>query len=320
MEAIMNRTETLDSILLGKKALLVASTGGHLAQLVRLADGSPVRDDSLWISFDTPQSRSLLAGRRTLFIDYIPPRGWREVVSGSRHIRGAMRSERFEVIVSTGAGIALASHLRAAIAGLKPVYIESVSRVQGPSLTGRVLERVPGINRFSQHQWGEVRRGWRHEFSVLDTFAPRPASTEGSEGRPQRIFVTLGTIHPYEFPSLVRETEMALGDSVEVVWQLGCTQYRPGHGEVHSQMSAREFDDAVQWADTVVTHAGVGTLISLVEAGADVIAVPRRAARGEHVDDHQLQIAHEFAERSLVRTVEVDDLGRLLNAEVVKSS
>lgn len=310
----------LDDILLKRKALLVASTGGHLAQLVRLAGGSPVAEDSLWITFDTPQSRSLLEGRRTLFIDYIPPRGWREVMRGSRAIRSAMRAEHFDVVVSTGAGIALASHLTAALEKRKTVYIESVSRVQGPSLTGRMLERVPGIDRYAQHAWGATRPRWTNEFSVLDTFAPRPATESIDATRAQRIFVTLGTIHPYQFSELVRQTEAALNPSVEVIWQLGCTEYTPAFGETHSQMSAIEFAQAVDWADTVVTHAGVGTLISLIESGADVVAVPRRSSRGEHVDDHQLQIAHEFASRSLLRTVEVEDLARLLNQEVVRSA
>jgi hypothetical protein len=46
-----------------RKLLLVASTGGHLAQLVRLAPGLGASPSSLWVTFDSVQSRSLLAAR-----------------------------------------------------------------------------------------------------------------------------------------------------------------------------------------------------------------------------------------------------------------
>ena len=51
-------------------ALLVATNGGHLAQLVELAprlDG--IEADRLWITFDSPQSRSLLADPPVLVLD-----------------------------------------------------------------------------------------------------------------------------------------------------------------------------------------------------------------------------------------------------------
>lgn len=301
----------IDDIFGGRKALLLASTGGHLAQLHRLTQMSPVSEDSLWVTFDSAQSRSLLKGARTQFIDYIPPRGWREILSATGVVRRTMKSEQFETIVSTGAGIALATHVTSALQGRAPVYIESVSRVAGPSTTGLILERVPGVRRFAQHQWGHERRGWTKEFSVLDTFSPSAMSRVDA---PRSYFVTLGTIKPFEFPELVKAVEAGLPDDAEIVWQLGATTYQPARGTVFTQMSAPEFDAAVRHADVVITHAGVGTLIALVEAGADVIAVPRRKSRNEHVDDHQLQIAEEFASRGLIRVREADELPALLRS------
>ncbi|MDQ1123234.1 glycosyltransferase [Microbacterium trichothecenolyticum] len=301
----------IDDIFGGRKALLLASTGGHLAQLHRLTQMSPVSEDSVWVTFDSPQSRSLLEGARTLFIDYIPPRGWRQILSATGAIRHTLKSEPFETIVSTGAGIALATHVTSALRGRAPVYIESVSRVTGPSTTGLILERVPGVRRFSQHRWGHQRRGWTTAFSVLDTFTPSATSRVDA---PRSFFVTLGTIKPYEFAELVKVVEKSLPDDAEIVWQLGATTYQPTRGTVFTQMSGSEFDAAVRKADVVITHAGVGTLIALVESGADVIAVPRRKFRHEHVDDHQLQIAEEFASRGLIRVREADELSTLLRS------
>lgn len=44
----------------------------------------------------------------------------------------------------------------------------------------------------------------------------------------------------------------------------------------------------------VITHGGTGAIITAVKAGKKVIAVPRLAQYGEHVDDHQLQLLNQF--------------------------
>lgn len=298
--------EALRNILYGKKALLVASTGGHLAQLHRLSGYAEPSPESKWVTFASPQSISLLEGERVEYVEYIPPRGWKQILRASRTISRILRQENFDVVVSTGAGIALASHLRLALTGGRPVYIESVSRVAGPSMSGRILERVPGVTRFAQHSWGKTRSGWQQEFSVLDTFEPR--TSKHAHLDPSRFFVTLGTIKPYEFGALIEVLDKSLPTNAKIVWQLGATTTRPSRGVVHRQMDSASFQREVDAADIVISHAGVGTLISLLESGAEVIAVPRRAARGEHVDDHQLQIAHEFSRRRLLTLLEVPEI------------
>lgn len=298
--------EALHSLLSGKKALLVASTGGHLAQLHRMTESVPPSLDSKWVTFESPQSQSLLLGKRVEYVDYIPPRGWKQIWKASRVIRRVLQEEGFDVVVSTGAGIALASHPLLAVAGKSPVYIESVSRIAGPSMSGRILERLPGVTRFSQHRWGADRKGWSHEFSVLDTFTP--ANSHPRAMGVKRFFVTLGTIKPYEFGALVEALDKNLPSKAEIVWQLGATTTRPSRGVVHEQLEGHAFQREVETADVVISHSGVGTLMSLIESGAEVIAVPRRAARDEHVDDHQLQIAREFSRRGLLMCLEVSEI------------
>src|SRR5690606_1903962 len=48
-----------------------------------------------------------------------------------------------------------------------------------------------------------------------------------------------------------------------------------------------DFDRYVQWADVIVTHAGAGSVYSMLEAGKDIIVVPNI----QRVDKHQLEIA-----------------------------
>ncbi|WP_243075657.1 glycosyltransferase [Microbacterium sp. SS28] len=289
-----------------RKLLLAASTGGHIAQLVRLAPGLGATDDSLWISFDSPQTRSLLAGRRTLMVPYIRPRDWKSTAEAYRLIRKAVAQESFEAAVSTGAALALAALPAARLAGTPTLYIESVSRVQGPSLSGRILYGVRGAEMRSQHRsWATGR--WGVHPSVLETFTT--TQREVDSDRPLKIFVTLGTIEGYRFDSLV-DAVLATGlAGPETTWQLGYTDRADDlPGRAVSQMDAEDFNRTAREADVVITHSGVGTILGMLEMGIYPVAVVRRSARKEHVDDHQEQIAALINESGIGSAVEADGL------------
>jgi UDP-N-acetylglucosamine transferase subunit ALG13 len=69
-----------------------------------------------------------------------------------------------------------------------------------------------------------------------------------------------------------------------------------------------EFDALLRDVDAVIAHAGTGSSIAALTAGRAPVLVPRRKARGEHVDDHQVEIAQELDRRGLARHREVDEL------------
>lgn len=68
-------------------------------------------------------------------------------------------------------------------------------------------------------------------------------------------------------------------------------------------MPFQDVVDTMARAKSIVCHAGVGTIITALRAGHTPVVVPRQARHGEHVDDHQLDIATRFAERGLIRCV-----------------
>jgi UDP-N-acetylglucosamine transferase subunit ALG13 len=288
-----------------RKMLLAASTGGHIAQLVRLAPGLGATDDSLWVSFDSPQTRSLLRDKRTLLVPYIKPRDWRGTLKAVGQIDKALALEDFDAAVSTGAALATAALPAARRRGIPALYIESVSRVLGPSLTGRMLYHSRLAEMRTQHRsWAGGR--WGLHPSVLETFSieDRPAPA----GRPLKIFVTLGTIQGYRFDSLV-DALLATGLMGEdTTWQLGYTTRDDLPGRVVQDMDAASFDRSIHEADVVVTHAGVGTILGLLEAGVYPVAVVRRASRNEHVDDHQAQIAGLMNGTRIGTAVEIEDM------------
>ena len=60
----------------------------------------------------------------------------------------------------------------------------------------------------------------------------------------------------------------------------------------------------------MITHGGTGVIIGAVKKGKKVIAVPRLAKYGEHVDDHQLQLLHQFDDLQLIcACYDVEQLG-----------
>ncbi|MCP3913094.1 MAG: glycosyl transferase family 28 [Actinomycetia bacterium] len=241
------------------------------------------------------------------FVEYVP-------VVEPRDLAGAVRLFPFarrlihglqpSMVISTGAAPAVPLLMAAAAADIPAHYIESLTRIDRPSLTGRILQFVPRIHCYSQYNRFSTRR-WHQIGSLFDNYLALPAE----EQRPvQRVVVTVGTMRKYEFRSLIERVLSILPDEVEVVWQTGETDVSdlPINGQ--RIIPAAELAQAMADADVVIGHAGCGTAIDALEAGRLPILVPRRANRGEHVDDHQAQVAAMLASLGLAFSREVDQL------------
>lgn len=287
--------------------LLVASTGGHLKQLHRLhrrLDG--ISGPFHWATFDTPQARSLLAGES---VDYVPFVGGRDPVNVARNVPRAkriLREREVGALVSTGSAVALPFFAVARARRIECHYIESAARIEGPSLTGRLMARIPGVNRYAQYRsWAGGR--WGYGGSVFDAFeagagtAPEPAEV-------RRVVVTLGSYKGFGFRRLVERLIQILPAEADVLWQTGETDVGDLPIEGRVAVPERELSEAMGEADAVVAHAGVGAALAACEVGRLPVLVPRRKARGEHIDDHQTQIAAELSRRGIAISVDADEL------------
>jgi UDP-N-acetylglucosamine--N-acetylmuramyl-(pentapeptide) pyrophosphoryl-undecaprenol N-acetylglucosamine transferase len=286
-------------------ALFVANGGGHLKELLHLSERLPFDvGDSLWVTFDSPQSRSLLAGKDVAYVHYSSPRDGRATALNLLAAARILSKRRFDVAISTGATVAVSFLPLARLHGATCYYIESATRTDGPSLTGRILERVPGIRLFTQDpRWAGGR--WAYAGSVFDQFESRseePASFD-------KAVVTVGASETYGFNRLFETLVGQFPSHTEVLWQTGCSDVGHLGIDAHRQIPARELDAAMKSADVVVAHAGVGSALSALESGRMPILVPREQAHGEHVDDHQFAIAEELAARHLAVYRRVEDLG-----------
>lgn len=283
----------------GKRVLIVASTGGHLAQAVKWSKRLGFAEGSLFVTFDAPQSRSLLTSANHHFVPYVAPRDYVSLSKAAYQMLRLPGLNDFDAIVSTGAGLALACLPISWTRRIPFYYIESVSRFSGPSLTGRLIQAVPAVNRYAQHE-GYATSKWQLVESLLNSYRLDQGSESAEGDRPLKVLVSLGTIKPYRFDRMIDALKPALGSLDSVVWQLGVTHRQDLRGEVFDQLDADSFAFHSENADVVVTHAGVGTLMSLLDSGKKPLVMARRSAYGEHVDDHQLQVTEKLDSLGLI--------------------
>jgi UDP-N-acetylglucosamine--N-acetylmuramyl-(pentapeptide) pyrophosphoryl-undecaprenol N-acetylglucosamine transferase len=286
--------------------LLVASTGGHLKQLHQLHPRlTGVTEPFSWATFDTPQSRSLLEGEEVDFVPFVGGRDPRNVARNLGHARRILRRREVDTVVSTGSAVALPFFLAARAKRLRCHYIESAARSEGPSLTGKLISRIPGVHLYTQYPAWEGGR-WQFRGSVFDAFGG--ADRAGGEGPISKVVVTLGTYRDFGFPLLIERLLKLLPAEAEVLWQTGDTDVTGFGIEGHQAIPEKELTAAMAAADLVVAHAGVGAALAAFEVGKCPVLVPRRVARNEHIDDHQTQIAAELGDRGVAVSAEADEL------------
>ncbi len=140
-----------------REVLLVASNGGHLLQLLQLADLWP-RERRRWVSFKKSDATSLLADEKITWAYHPTNRNIPNLLRNLWLSLHLIRRHRPQAIVTTGAGIAVPFAIMGRLFGAKVIYIESMARVTGPSLTGRLV--YPIADTFIV-QWPEMQRHFK---------------------------------------------------------------------------------------------------------------------------------------------------------------
>lgn len=287
--------------------LLACSGGGHLKQLHELVprlgiEGQP----RLWVTFDGGLSRSLLQGEDVIYARHAVPRDAVNIAANAVQGAGVLARHRISLAISTGASPAVSYLLQTAARGIPSHYIETAARASSPSLTGRILARVPRVHTYTQYESWQSQR-WTYGGSVFDSYRSAPGTAAASRGDGRRAVVSLGTAESFGFRRLV-ERLLPLLREWDVTWQTGATDVSGLSINGRDKVPHDELSAAIADADVVVSHAGTGAALTALEYGHRPVLVPRRASRHEHVDDHQVQIAEELARRGLAVHREVDDL------------
>lgn len=141
------------------------------------------------------------------------------------------------------------------------------------------------------------------------------------------IFVTVG--HQMPFDRLIRAVDAwaVKNDRDDVFAQVGSTQFRPARIQWVDKLAPAEFRQRMLLADAVVSHAGMGTILTALELGRPIVVMPRVARLAETRNDHQVATAIRFRELGRVSVAldeteipsVLDRLGELLVGGTISS-
>ncbi|PZW04102.1 Oligosaccharide biosynthesis protein Alg14 like [Micromonospora phaseoli] len=144
--------------------LLVCSSGGHLAQLLALRPWYETWR-RCWVTFDTPEARSLLAGEEVVPAYHPTTRDLRNLLRNAVLAARLLRRRRVAAVVTTGAGVAVPFVVLARLRRIPTIYIEVYDRIDTPTLTARLCR--PFLSAMLV-QWEEQRRQYP-EATVVGT-------------------------------------------------------------------------------------------------------------------------------------------------------
>lgn len=115
------------------------------------------------------------------------------------------------------------------------------------------------------------------------------------------IFVVLGT-QKFQFNRLLKKLdELSDAGKIEKIFaQIGQSDYRPQNYEYEVFLNKNRFERKMKECSMLITHGGVGTIISGIRYSKPILVVPRLQIYGEHIDDHQIQIAKAFSQKNYV--------------------
>ena len=121
--------------------MLVASSGGHLLELVQLRDEWE-SNDRAWVTFPTTDAITLLEGELVDYAYYPTNRNLKNLVRNVFVAFRVVATRRPRAIVTTGAGVAVPFCYVGRLFGARVVFIESFARVSSPSMTARLVHPI----------------------------------------------------------------------------------------------------------------------------------------------------------------------------------
>lgn len=113
------------------------------------------------------------------------------------------------------------------------------------------------------------------------------------------IFLTVGSHEPFD--RLVQAVDEWCGQSgrSEVFAQITAYgDYQPNNFPFVPVMDAAAYRKKCQAADVLVSHAGMGSIITALNIGTPIVIMPRRGDLRETRNDHQLSTVQHFQDKS----------------------
>ena len=145
---------------------LVGSSGGHLNHLYLL---KPFWQDKerFWVTFNKEDANSILEGEQVYHCYYPTNRSLKALLINTRLAWKVLRKERPDVIVSSGAAVAVPFFYLGKLFGMKTIYIEVFDRIDKPTMTGKMV--YPVTDRFIV-QWEEMKQVYKKAINLGSIF------------------------------------------------------------------------------------------------------------------------------------------------------
>lgn len=130
------------------------------------------------------------------------------------------------------------------------------------------------------------------------------------------IFITVGT-EQYPFNALMNWVDVLIryeliDPNEEVVVQYGSSSKLPDRVKVYQRLPESQFKALLEQARVIISHCGEGSVLLLECLGKPYVLVPRTQSFGEHVDDHQLEMADAIEKQGISVARSPGDLVRFL--------
>lgn len=138
----------------GMKVCLVGSSGGHLTHLYMLKPFWQNKD-RFWVTFDKEDARSKLKHEKMYGCYYPTNRSLKALIKNTFLAIKVLRNEKPDVIISSGAAVAVPFFYIGKLMGCKLVYIEVFDRFDKPTVTGKLV--YPIVDKFIV-QWEEQKK------------------------------------------------------------------------------------------------------------------------------------------------------------------
>lgn len=114
------------------------------------------------------------------------------------------------------------------------------------------------------------------------------------------IFITLGT-QKFQFDRILKEIDKLIDEgkleAKDIKVQCVYTEYEPKNFDTFKLKPQDEIDKITEEAEVIITHSGTGSIINSLRKQKKIIIIPRMQKYGEHVDNHQLELAKVFHEK-----------------------
>lgn len=139
------------------KICLVGSSGGHLTHLYQLKKFWENKN-RFWVTFDKEDARSILENEKVYNCYYPTNRNLKNLIKNTFVAFKVLRKEKPDIIISSGAAIAVPFFYVGKIFRAKTVYIEVFDRIDKPTLTGKLV--YPVTDKFIV-QWEEMKKVYK---------------------------------------------------------------------------------------------------------------------------------------------------------------